>query len=116
MTIQYIDEAKFYSKAVVHNGVAYISGQIPTNTPDGSFEEQTKDVFAALDSVMQTAGTDKSKLLSVTIYLADMDDFAAFNPLYLQWLDGLDLPSRATVQAALVAPQYKIEIAAIAAV
>ena len=114
--MQYIEQGKFYSKAVVYHGVAYISGQIPVNTADGTFAEQTQDVFASLDAAMQAAGTDKSKLLSVTIYLADMNDFAAFNPLYLQWLDGLNLPARATVQAAPVAPQYKIEIAVIAAV
>lgn len=113
---QHIEQGQYYSKAVIHNGVAYVSGQIPVNTPNASFAEQTKDVFNGIDVALAAAGSDKSKLLSVTIYLADQNDFAAFNPLYLEWLHGLNLPARATVVAAPVAPQYAIEIAVIASV
>lgn len=115
--ITHIDEAKLYSKAVVHNGVAYFSGQLAWNKAGASFEEQTLDVFANVEAALAAAGTDKTKLLSVTIYLADIDArFAEFNVLYEQWLNGVTKPTRTCIQAKPPLQQYDVELTVIAAV
>ncbi len=115
--IRHIDEAKLYSKAVVHNGIAYLSGQLAWNKAGASFAEQTLDVFANVEAALAAAETDKSKLLAVTIYLNDIDArFGEFNELYAQWLDGIAKPSRTCIQAKPPLQQYDVELTVIAAV
>lgn len=115
--MKHIDQAKLYSKAVVHNDIGYFSGQLAWNKPGASFEEQTLDVFANVEQALAAAGTDKSKLLSVTIYLVDIDAyFSEFNELYAQWLEGYNKPSRTCVQAKPPLGQYDVELTVIAAV
>jgi len=109
--ISHIDEAKLYSKAVVHNGLGYFSGQLAWNKPGASFEEQTRDVFANVDLALKAAGTDKTKLLAVTIYLSDINaNFARFNELYAEWLADCRKPSRTCIQAKPPLQQYEVEL------
>ena len=77
--------------------------------------EQTKDVLASIDRLLAEAGTDKSKLLQATIWLADMRDFAAMNAVWDAWVDTANPPARATGEARLAGPDYLVEIIVIAA-
>jgi enamine deaminase RidA (YjgF/YER057c/UK114 family) len=101
------------SQAVVHNGTVYLAGQVSKN-PDG-VQAQTRDILARIDELLATAGTDKSKLLSATIYITDMKTFAEMNAVWDGWVSEGNTPARATVEAKLAAPQYNVEIMVVAA-
>mmetsp|Transcript_36609 Transcript_36609/g.62336 ORF Transcript_36609/g.62336 Transcript_36609/m.62336 type:complete len:153 (-) Transcript_36609:1073-1531(-) len=102
------------SQAVVHNGVVYLSGQI-----DGTAEDvvgQTKNVLAKVDKYLVEAGTDKSKLLTSTIWLKDIKkDFGAMNEVWNSWIDPNNKPVRATTEASLATPELLVEIQVTAA-
>jgi enamine deaminase RidA (YjgF/YER057c/UK114 family) len=103
------------SKAVVHGETIYTAGQVAEATKGGSVAEQTREILGFIDTILEEAGSQKSKILSVTIYLADISTFAEMNGVWDAWLDKANPPARATVEAKLVSPDYKVEIAAIAA-
>lgn len=103
------------SQGVVAGGVVYLAGQVADNTK-ADVKAQTAEVLAKIDAVLARAGSGKSKLLSATIYLKDMADFAAMNQVWDAWVAADGKPARATVQAALATPDYLVEIQAIAAV
>lgn len=107
-----------YSQAIVHNGIAYLSGQIPldpaTNTlVEGDIEVQTERVFKNLTAVLVACGSSMEKVLKTTVFLKDMDDFPKMNEIYAKYL-GESLPARSTVQAAKLPRDVKIEIDCIA--
>ncbi len=107
-----------YSQAIVHNGIAYLSGQIPldpaTNTlVEGDIEVQTERVFKNLSAVLVACGSSMEKVLKTTVFLKDMDDFPKMNEVYAKYL-GDSLPVRSTVQAAKLPRDVKIEIDCIA--
>jgi enamine deaminase RidA (YjgF/YER057c/UK114 family) len=102
------------SAAVAHNGVLYVAGQV-ADDEKGSIEQQTKEVLAAIDAILAEAGTEKAKILSINVYLASIGDFAAMNSVYDQWVDKANPPARATVEARLATPNYKVEMTAIVA-
>jgi enamine deaminase RidA (YjgF/YER057c/UK114 family) len=114
MTIQRLHVGKRLSGAVVHNGLVYLSGQVPE---DGSKDitAQTESVLATIDRLLREAGSDKSKLLWAQIFLPDMKDFAAMNAVWEKWVVAGETPARATVEAKLANPTYKVEIMATAA-
>jgi enamine deaminase RidA (YjgF/YER057c/UK114 family) len=114
MTIERLQCGPRMSQAVIHNGVVYLAGQV---AKDGGEDvaEQTRQVLAAIDALLAEAGSDKSRILSATIYLADMADFATMNGIWDAWIVAGSTPARATVQASLAAPRYKIEIMVVAA-
>jgi enamine deaminase RidA (YjgF/YER057c/UK114 family) len=103
------------AEMTVHNGVAYLAGQI---AEDGSQDitGQTRQVLAAIDALLARAGSDKTKVLRAQIFLADLSDFAAMNAVWEGWVVPGQTPARATVQAALAKPEWKIEIVITAAV
>jgi len=105
---------EFLSQAVVHGDTVYVAGQL---APDGgaSVADETRGVLRQIDAVLKEAGSDRSRLLSVSIYLVDIADFAEMNAVWIEWLDGAAPPARATVQAALAHPERRVEIAAVAA-
>jgi enamine deaminase RidA (YjgF/YER057c/UK114 family) len=103
------------SKAVVHGEVVYTAGQVADKAKGGSVAEQTQEILALIDELLIEAGSEKSKILSATIYLSDISSFAEMNSVWDAWVDKVNPPARATVEAKLVAPAYKIEIAVIAA-
>ena len=115
MTIKRLQVGPRLSGAVVHNGLVYISGQVPD---DGKADitVQTQQVLAKIDALLREAGTDKSKLLWAQIFLPDMQDFAAMNAVWEKWIVAGQTPARATVEAALANASYKVEIMATAAV
>lgn len=112
--IQRIDAGPRMSEAVVHNGVVYLAGQVSTG---GAMDigGQTREVLAAIDEVLARAGTDKSRVLRAQIFLTDMADFPGMNAVWDQWVVPGQTPARATVQAALAKPQWKVEIVITAA-
>jgi enamine deaminase RidA (YjgF/YER057c/UK114 family) len=115
MSIQRIDPGQRLASAVVHGGLVYLAGHV-AHDPDAGVREQTRQALAEIDRHLAAAGTDKSKLLTVTIWLADMGHFDEMNAAWDAWVDKGNLPARATVEARLASPAYAVEIAGIAAI
>ena len=116
MAIQRIKVGSRMSQAVVHAGVAYTAGQVALNAAGEDAGSQTQDILAAIDKLLEAAGTDKSKLLTANIWLADMKDFNAMNEVWDAWVVEGETPTRACVESKLAAPQFTVEIAVTAAV
>jgi len=102
------------SEMAVHNGVCYLAGQVAA---DGSQDigGQTKQVLGAIDALLKQAGTDKTKILRAQIFLANIAEFPGMNAVWDQWVVAGHTPPRATVQAALAKPEWKVEIVVTAA-
>ncbi len=103
------------SGAVVHGNTVYLAGQVAKETAGKSVTEQTKEILSIIDGLLAAAGTDKSKLLSANIWLTDMSTFNEMNAVWDAWVVPGHTPARATVEAKLAAPQYKVEIMVVAA-
>ena len=114
MNIRRIAPEARLSGAVVHNATVYLAGQVALDTSAGA-EAQTADILRQIDALLNEAGTDKTYLLSVQIFLADLADFDAMNRAWDAWLDPRHKPARATVQAQLANPAWRVEITGIAA-
>ena len=116
MSIERRHAGKRLSQMVVHRaaGTVYLAGQVAENS-EGDITSQTRQVLAQIDRLLAEVGSDKSKLLSATIFLPNLADFAAMNAVWEPWLAPGCAPARATVQAALAGPAYRVEIQAIAA-
>lgn len=115
MTIQRIKPGPRMSGAVVHGNTVYLAGQVANQTAGKSVTEQTQEILSIIDSLLAEAGTDKSKLLMVNIWLTDMSTFQEMNAVWDAWVSPGNTPARATVEAKLAAPAFKVEIAVIAA-
>ena len=115
MSIRRLHVGPRMSQAVVHGNTVFLAGQVADN-PVPSVEEQTRQVLARIDSLLQEAGTDKSKILSANIWLADIGRFAEMNSVWDAWVSPGNTPARATVQAALATPAYLVEIMVVAAI
>ena len=114
MTVpQRIDPGPRMSKAVRHGDTIFTMGHVAGDR-SGDISAQTADVLARLDATLAEMGSDKSKLLSVTIYLADMAEFSAMNAVWDEWVDGPNAPARTTVGAPLAAPEIRVEMTAVA--
>jgi len=113
--VQRFDVGARLSEIAVHNGTAYLAGQVADDaTQDAA--GQTRQVLAAVDALLARAGTDKSRVLMAQIFLADLSDFAAMNAVWDAWVVPGHTPPRATVQAKLAKPEWKVEIVVTAAV
>jgi enamine deaminase RidA (YjgF/YER057c/UK114 family) len=99
---------------VVHGDTVYVASQTASDQSAG-LRGQTEQVLGKIDALLAAAGTDKSKLLSATVYLSDMRHFDEMNAAWEAWVDKTNLPTRATVEARLAAPQILVEIVVIAA-
>ena len=115
MTIQRFETGPRMSQAVVHGDTVYLAGVVAKTTAGESVAKQTQEVLSIIDGHLAKAGSDKSKLLSATIYLPDMKNFAEMNAVWDGWVSAGNTPARATVEAKLAAPQYGVEIMVIAA-
>lgn len=109
-----------YSQAIKSNGMVYCSGQIPIDPATGQFvsddvAEQTEQVFRNLKAVLNAAGTGLENVVKTTVFLADMNDFAAMNDVYAKFFTE-NKPARATVQAARLPRDARVEIDCIATV
>ena len=116
MTITRFETGSRMSQAVIHNGVAYLAGQVTAKAAGGSVTEQTNDILANIDRLLAAAGTDKTKLLTATIYLTDIETFGEMNAAWEAWVSAGNTPARATVEAKLANPQYTVEIVVSAAI
>ena len=114
MHITRIGMAERYSEAAVFNGVVYLAGMVPERG-DTDIAGQTADVLEQVQQRLLEAGSDKSRILRAEIYLADIRDIAAMNEVWDAWVVPGAAPPRATVQAALANPAYRIEIVVTAA-
>ena len=103
------------SAVVVHGDTMYLAGQVANKAAGGSVTEQTRDILGIIDGLLAQAGSDKTHLLSATIYLTDISTFAEMNAVWDGWVAPGHTPARATVEAKLAAPKYTVEIACIAA-
>ena len=97
------------SQVAIHGNVVYTAG-IVASDPSADAAGQTRQTLSLIDGYLAEAGTDKTKLLSVTIWLADIKDFAAMNSVWDVWVPAGNTPPRACVEAKLAAPQFKVEI------
>jgi enamine deaminase RidA (YjgF/YER057c/UK114 family) len=113
--VQRFDVGARLSEMAIHNGVVYLAGQIPED-PKLGIEGQTQQVLDAIDKLLARAGTDKSKLLMVQIFLVDLKDFEGMNKVWDAWVAPGHSPPRATVQAHLASPKWRLEVVATAAV
>jgi enamine deaminase RidA (YjgF/YER057c/UK114 family) len=102
------------SQAVIHGDTVYLAGQVADDT-SADVTGQTRQILAAIDRLLAAAGTDKTKILSATVYLADVGTFAEMNAAWDAWVPAGHTPARATVEAKLAAAVYQVEIQVIAA-
>ena len=113
--IKRIESGPRMSQAVVHGSTVYLAGQV-ADDPSVDVAGQTRQILASIDKLLAAAGSDKTRILSATIYLAEISTFAQMNAEWDAWVPQGHTPARATVEARLAAPQYKVEIQVIAAV
>ncbi|GGD27165.1 RidA family protein [Aureimonas glaciei] len=114
MTIRRIEPGTRMSAAVVHGDTVYLAGQVGTAGDDVT--AQTMTALAEVDRLLALAGTDKSKILNATIWLADIADFGKMNAVWDAWVDPANPPARATGESKLATPDYLVEVIVIAAV
>jgi enamine deaminase RidA (YjgF/YER057c/UK114 family) len=114
MSIKRLHVGRRLSEAAIYNNTIYLAGQVAEDASQ-DITGQTKQVLAAIDKLLAEAGSDKSKLLQVSIYIADMADFPAMNAVWDEWVVQGATPPRATVEAALAKPDWKVEMLVVAA-
>ncbi|PWL17206.1 hypothetical protein DKP76_14400 [Falsochrobactrum shanghaiense] len=114
MSIRRIEVGPRMSQAVIHGNTVYLAGQV--GKAGVSVAEQTKAALAEVERLLVASGSDKSRILQATIWLADMNDFAEMNAVWDAWVDPANTPARATGEAKLATPDYKVEVIVIAAI
>ena len=114
MPIERLATGARMSQAVIHGDTVYLAGQV-ADDPKPSVAEQTRQVLAKIDSLLKSAGSDKSRILSANIWLTDMGGFAEMNDVWDKWVASGHTPARATVEAKLARPDYLVEIMVVAA-
>jgi enamine deaminase RidA (YjgF/YER057c/UK114 family) len=114
MSIQRFHVGKRLSEMVIHDNTIYLAGQVADDAKTDA-ASQVRQVLAQIDKLLAETGSDKTKILSATIYLPSMADFPALNAAWEAWIPAGHCPARATVEAKLAAPDYKVEIQIIAA-
>ncbi len=113
--IKRFDVGTRLSEMAVYNGVAYLAGQVPEDTT-ADITGQTQQVLAEIDALLARAGTDKTRILMASIFIADINEFPGMNAAWDAWVPAGNAPPRATVEAKLAKPSYKVEIVVTAAV
>ena len=112
--IQRLHPGPRMSQAVIHNDTVYLAGQVAAD-PSADVAGQTRQILGAIDALLAEAGSDKTRILSATIYLSDIATFPQMNSVWDAWVPAGNTPARATVEARLAAPPFKVEIQVIAA-
>jgi len=110
MTIKRYQTGQRMSQAVAHGNTLYLAGQVAVDAAGGSMTEQTRNILSRIDALLHEAGSDKSKLLSATIWITDMQDFTEMNAVWDAWVSEGNTPCRACVEAKLASPEYIVEI------
>ncbi|QRM54312.1 RidA family protein [Sinorhizobium sp. BG8] len=113
MDIKRFETGARMSQAVVHNGTVYLAGQVGVAGHDVA--TQTQQALAEVDRLLALAGTDKSRILSAQVWLADMADFSKMNAVWDAWVSAGNAPARATGESKLAAPEYLVEVIVVAA-
>ena len=113
--MKHIDPGPRMSEATIHDGGVYCAGMIPEDT-SLDITGQVKQALAEIDSLLAKGGSDKTRILSAVIWLADISDFAAMNKVWDAWVVPGQAPARATVQSRLNDPAMKVEIMVVAAI
>jgi len=114
MTITRIEPGPRFCQAVVHGNTVYLAGQVADN-PVPSVGKQTAQILKRIDKLLKAAGSNKSKLLSVNIWMSDIRYFNEMNAEWEKWMSKDNKPVRATVESRLAGPQYLVEIMCVAA-
>ncbi|OHC28173.1 MAG: hypothetical protein A3J71_02835 [Pseudomonadales bacterium RIFCSPHIGHO2_02_FULL_60_43] len=115
MSVQRLHTESRYSEIVIHNGTVYLAGQLADDY-SGDIVQQTRETLANTDRMLAEAGSDKSKILSVTIYLKDMDrDYAGLNQVWDAWVAPGAAPARTCVEAKMYKPEVLVEMMIVAA-
>jgi enamine deaminase RidA (YjgF/YER057c/UK114 family) len=105
------------SQVVIHGDTVYLAGQVASDCPGATVADQTKSILARIDSLLAEAGSDKSRVITATIWLSDMSDFNEMNAVWDAWVTSGQTPCRACVESArLASPDYAVEIQVTAAV
>lgn len=112
--IKRIQSSARYSECTVHNGNVYLAGQVAGDATQ-DIVGQTQQVLSAIDQLLAAAGSDKSRVLRAQVFLADIADFARMNVVWDTWVAKGSTPARATVEAKLARPEWKVEIVITAA-
>ena len=115
MTIERKHVGTRMSQIVVHGDTVYLAGQVALDKPGASAAEQTANILERIDGFLTEAGSDKTKLLRATIWLASMDDFGEMNRVWDAWVPEGHAPVRACVESRLASPDFTVEIGIIAA-
>ncbi len=115
MTIQRFETGPRMSQVVVHGDTIYLAGVVAKTAAGESVTKQTQEILSIIDGHLAKAGSDKSKLLTATIYITSMKNFAEMNAVWDGWVSAGNTPARATVEAGLATPQYGVEIMVTAA-
>jgi enamine deaminase RidA (YjgF/YER057c/UK114 family) len=113
MTIKRLDIGPRMSQAAIYNNTVYLAGQV--GTPGESVAEQTTTILGKIDKLLADAGSDKTRILSATIWLASMDDFAEMNAVWDAWVEPGHTPTRAAGESRLATPDYLVEVIIVAA-
>lgn len=113
--VMYIRPEARYSDAAVHAGVAYLAGQVPDD-PKADMAGQTQQVLDQIGALLQEVGSHRGRILMAQVIVRDIDDVPAMNAVWENWFQGVTAPPRATFQAPLVNPDWKIEVIVTAAV
>ena len=114
MPIRRLHTETRYSEAVIHAGAVYLSGQLADDL-EGDIRQQTRETLASIERLLAEVGSDKSRLLSATIHLRDMADYAGMNEVWDAWLPSGTAPARTAVQALMYRPDVRVEITVVAA-
>ena len=110
-----IDPGPRMSDAIIHEGRIFLAGQVAERSRGRSVREQTAEILAEIDQVLKKAGTDKTRIITANIWLSDISTFGEMNAVWDAWVVPGRTPARATVEAKLAAPEYKVEIMVTAA-
>lgn len=113
--IQRIGGSARFSAITIHNNTAYLAGQI-SQLKEGDITEQSNDVFAKVDALLEEVKTEVSRVLSVQIWLKTMDDYTGMNEVWDNWIDPNNAPVRVCVEAPMAQPHYLVEVLVVAAV
>lgn len=104
-----------FSAIATHNGLVHLAGQV-SQLEDGDIATQSRDVFAKVDALLAEAGAARENLISVQIWLREMEDYAGVNAVWDEWVSDITPPTRVCVEARMAKPHYRIEVLALAAI
>lgn len=113
--IQRFETGTRMSQAVVHGGFLFLAGQVAQDAPGAPVADQTRNILERIEVLLTRAGSSRERILSATIWLANMASFEDMNGVWDAWVVPGHAPARATVEARLAAPQFAVEIGIIAA-